>query len=200
MAVTGALFALLVGATIFTLVVRAFGTDQLVAHWLSHMAGNPSKALLIVLVMLGLCAFVLDAYEMIFVVIPIVMPPLLMRVPDATWVAVLTLLVLQASFLIPPMGYAVLMVRHRIARPIPTWRFVRALSPYLLAQLVVLALVLSFPAMLWRGPAAPPPPEEQPTSPTEEMKFPFDTEQDVDVKIPLPTLPGQPDPSDSGKQ
>ena len=118
MTITGALFALLVGATIFTLVVRAFGTDRFVADWLAHLAGNPRRALVIVLLMLAVCAFVLDAYEMIFVVIPIVMPPLLIRVPDAAWVAVLTLLVLQASFLIPPMGYAVLMVRHRIAKPI----------------------------------------------------------------------------------
>ena len=120
MTITAAPFALRVGARIFTLVVRAFGTDLLVANWLAHLAGSPRRALIIVLLMLALCAFVLDAYEMIFVVIPIVMPPLLIRVPDATWVAVLTLLVLQASFLVPPMGYAVLMVRHRIAKPIRT--------------------------------------------------------------------------------
>lgn len=154
MAITGALFALLVGATVFTLIVRAFGTDQLVADWLSGMGGGARTALVVVLLMLGLCAFVLDAYEMIFVVIPIVMPPLLMRVPDATWVAVLTLLVLQTSFLVPPMGYAVLMVRHRLPRPIRTARFVRALSPYLVAQLLVLAMVLASPASVWRGPVA----------------------------------------------
>ena len=198
MAVTGALFALLVGATIFTLVVRAFGTDRLVADWLSHLATDPRRALVIVLAVLGLCAFVLDAYEMIFVVIPIVLPPILTRVPDATWVAVLTLLVLQTSFLIPPMGYAVLMVRHRIAQPIRTWRFIRALAPYLIAQLVLLALVLSFPETLWRGPAAEPASDERPGPPSEEMNFPF-APPDVDIKIPLPALPGHSEPSDNGK-
>ena len=202
MAVTGALFALLIGATIFTLVVRAFGTDHLVANWLSHMAANPRKALVVVLVMLGLCAFVLDAFEMIFVVIPIVMPPLLMRVPDATWVAVLTLLVLQASFLIPPMGYAVLMVRHRAAFPIRTARFVAALAPYLAAQLIVLTLVLAAPGLVWRGPA----PEEAPAKkqpevvPEEEKSFPFAPDQDADIKIPLPTLPGQPELGNGDKK
>ena len=44
---------------------------------------------------------------MIFLVIPIVMPPLLAAVPDAAWVAALTLLVLQAGFLLPPLGYAI---------------------------------------------------------------------------------------------
>jgi TRAP-type mannitol/chloroaromatic compound transport system permease large subunit len=189
MAITGALFALLVGATIFTLVVRAFGTDRLVGGWLSHMAGDPRKALVVVLLLLGICAFVLDAYEMIFVVIPIVMPPLLMRVPDATWVAVLTLLVLQASFLIPPMGYAVLMVRHRIARPIRTGRFVRALAPYLLAQLVVLALVLAFPASVWRGPGADAKPVGEPESSGDETSFPFGP-QDFEMNIAPAKPPG----------
>jgi tripartite ATP-independent transporter DctM subunit len=189
MAVTGALFALLVGATIFTLVIRAFGTDRLVADWLAHMAGDPRKALVVVLIMLALCAFVLDAYEMIFVVIPIVMPPLLMRVPDAIWVAVLTLLVLQASFLIPPMGYAVLMVRHRIAKPIKTGRFVRALSPYLLAQLVVLALVLAFPASVWRGTASSMMPAAEPGSQMDETSFPFGPQ---DFDMPMKSRPSGP--------
>jgi len=154
MAITGALFALLVGATIFTLVVRAFGTDRWVAALLTGMGGDGRVALAAVMLLLGLCAFVLDAFEMIFVVIPIVAPPLLVRVPDATWVAVLTLLILQASFLVPPIGYAVLMVRHQLERPIPARVLVRALAPFLVASFVVLAMVFAFPAMVWRGPAS----------------------------------------------
>jgi TRAP-type mannitol/chloroaromatic compound transport system permease large subunit len=105
MAVTGALFALLVGATVFTLIVRAFGTDRWVGSLLAGLAhGGVYGPLLAVMLILGLCAFVLDAFEMTFVVVPLLMPPLLTRVPDATWVAVLTLLILQASFLVPPFG------------------------------------------------------------------------------------------------
>src|SRR5262249_3427730 len=131
---------------------------------------------------LALCAFVLDAYEMIFVVIPIVMPPLLIRVPDATWVAVLTLLVLQASFLIPPMGYAVLMVRHRIAKPIRTARLIRALSPYLIAQLVVLGLVFAYPASVWRGPGGEVPVAPEAPAPSGDTNFPFALPQDVEIQ------------------
>jgi tripartite ATP-independent transporter DctM subunit len=201
MAITGALFALLIGATVFTLVVRAFGTDRLVADWLSAMGGDGRKALFIVLLMLGICAFVLDAYEMIFVVIPIVMPPLLMRVPDATWVAVLTLLVLQTSFLVPPMGYAVLMVRHRLERPIRTARFLRALSPYLVAQLLVLAMVLAYPASVWRGPTADARPEESaPVSDEESGQFERPQEFDELDTSRRETPLAEPAPSDPDKQ
>ena len=99
---------------------------------------------------IGLCAFVLDAFEIIFVVVPIVMPPLLIRVADARWVSVLVLLTLQASFLLPPFGYALMMVRGTLRmRRLP--RFMRALLPFLLAQWLVLATVLFVPALVHVG-------------------------------------------------
>ena len=154
MAVTGALFALLIGATVFTLIVRAFGTDRWVSALLAPVgAGSVYAPLLVVMLILALCAFVLDAFEITFVVVPVLMPPLLMRVTDATWVAVLTLLILQASFLLPPFGYAVLMLRNRLVRSIDGKRFMHALLPYLVAQAIVLALVLSFPGLLWHDSA-----------------------------------------------
>ena len=180
-AITGALFALLMAATVFTLVLRAYDTDRWIGAVLSHLSWGEYPSLVLVLLVLALCALVLDAFEMIFVVVPVVMPPLLTLVHNVTWVAVLTLLVLQASFLVPPFGYAVLMVRNRLQRPLSTRRLVRALLPYLVAQLVVLLLVLAEPRLVWqRNPlelapsgAAPQPegqpqgievPEEQPDS------------------------------------
>jgi tripartite ATP-independent transporter DctM subunit len=150
MAITGALFALLVAATMFTLVVRAFGTDHWVATALVRLGAGEMGSLLVVLAIVAACALVLDAFEMIFVVVPIALPPLLTVVHDATWVAVLTLLILQASFLTPPFGYAVLMVRNSVRRGLPLAGLARALLPYLAAQLFVLALVLAWPSLVWQ--------------------------------------------------
>jgi TRAP-type mannitol/chloroaromatic compound transport system permease large subunit len=185
MAVTGALFALLIGATVFTLVVRAFGTDRWVVSLLAVPAqGGIYGPLLAVMSILGLCAFVLDAFEMTFVVVPVLIPPLLMRVPDATWVAVLTLLILQTSFLVPPFGYAVLMLRNRLARRIDSGRFVRALLPYLLAQLAVLALVLALPGFLWHDRATLAAPSVRPM-----------TDEQVDDLLRRQTEPEEPGPA-----
>jgi tripartite ATP-independent transporter DctM subunit len=151
MAVAGALFALLAAATTFTLVFRAFGTDRLLDRLIADLPGGPTGTAIVVLLVLSACAFVLDAFELIFVVVPVVMPALLMRVPDAVWVSVATLLVLQASFLIPPFGYAVMMARTMMSRgggfSVPIGRLARSLAPYLAAQLVVLALVVAFPGV-----------------------------------------------------
>ncbi len=153
--ITGALFALLVGATVFTLVLRAFETDRWIADAIGALAGGPLAVLVVVLGVIAACAFVLDAFEMIFVVVPVVMPPLLARVPDATWVAVLTMLILQASFLLPPFGYAVMMVRNRLGHQghrLELRAFARACLPYLLVQITVLATVLAFPRLTGPGP------------------------------------------------
>jgi tripartite ATP-independent transporter DctM subunit len=148
MAITGALFALLVAATVFTLVQRAFGTDRWLAEAFSHL-GSGTAVLACGLGAIALCALVLDAFEMIFVVVPLVAPAMLARIPDAPWVAVLTLLVLQASFIVPPFGYAILMARNRLSTNVGTGALARAMAPFVAAQLFVVALVITVPAMLW---------------------------------------------------
>ena len=133
MAVTGALFALFVAATTFTLVFRAFGTDRLLDAWVKLVPGGATGAAIAVLI--------------VFVIVPIVMPPILTQAPDAIWISVLALLALQASFLVPPSGYAVMMARSAMARKTAIRPLVRALAPYLAAQLVVLALVVALPGL-----------------------------------------------------
>jgi TRAP-type mannitol/chloroaromatic compound transport system permease large subunit len=148
MAVTGALFALFVAATTFTLVFRAFGTDALLAALAGRIPGGAVGAAVATLALLGLCAFVLDAFEIILVIIPLVMPALLIHVPDAVWMATLALLTLQGSFLVPPFGYAVMMARTSLSTPLRGRATAAALAPYLAAQLTVLALVVVFPALV----------------------------------------------------
>jgi TRAP-type mannitol/chloroaromatic compound transport system permease large subunit len=146
-AITGALFGLLIAATSLTLVLRLLGTDALVAAWVTGLPGGELAAVAIVLGAIGLCALVLDAFEIIFVIVPILIPPLLIRVADARWVAALLLLTLQTSFLLPPVGYALMMVRGALREPVPLSAVARALVPFLLAQWVVLGAVLICPPL-----------------------------------------------------
>jgi tripartite ATP-independent transporter DctM subunit len=151
MAMTGALFALLIAATTLTLVLRLLGTDRLVGDWLIAMPGSEKVVVAIVLAAIGLSAFVLDAFEIIFVIVPIVIPPLLVRVADARWVATLVLLTLQTSFLLPPFGYALMMVRGVLKETVTIGAMTRALLPFLLAQWTVLAIVLAVPQLTHLG-------------------------------------------------
>jgi tripartite ATP-independent transporter DctM subunit len=144
-ALTGALFSLLLAATTFTMVLRLLGTADLVGKMVSSIPGGDIWAVAVVLCVIGISAFVLDAFEIIFVIVPIVIPPLLIRVADARWVSVLVLLTLQSSFLLPPFGYALMMVRGVLKEPVAFRSFLRALAPFLAAQWLLLLVVLFFP-------------------------------------------------------
>ena len=145
MPLTGLPMALLVAATTFSLVLHAFAIDALIARGLDSLAGRPTVLLACVLIGLIACSFVLDAFEMVFLVIPLVMPPVLVAVPDPAWVATLALLVLQMGFLLPPFGYAVLMSRSTIASNASLPALARALRPYLIMQAALVLAVLAWP-------------------------------------------------------
>ena len=147
MALTGLLMALLIGATTFSLILRGFATDALVAQGLHALGTQPRLMLGAVLAGMIACSFVLDAFEMIFLVIPLVMPPVLTVIPDAAWVAALTLLVLQMGFLLPPLGYAVVMSRATMPDAPPVAALARALAPHLVAQALIIAALLAWPGL-----------------------------------------------------
>jgi len=166
LSLSGALFALLVGATTFSLVFRLFGTDHYLTELVLGSTLSPLLTATLVLLLVALCAWVLDAFEMIFVIIPIVAPALIARLGDAQQAAVLLLLVLQLSFLIPPMGYAVLMVRARSGLPpVSSGSLLRAMWPMLLVQVALTVAVFVFPQTVhWLDAPAASPTESTPLS------------------------------------
>ena len=155
---SGALLALLVGASTFSLVFRLWGTDAWITQSVLASPLPPMLTAALVLLLVALCAWVLDAFEMIFVIIPIVAPPLIARLGDAQQTAVLLLLVLQLSFLIPPMGYAVMMARARSGlAQTSLWHTLRALLPYIAVQCAVTLVVFVEPWTVHQLDAPPPP-------------------------------------------
>ena len=145
MALTGALYALLVAATTFSLLLRGFGTDGLIARLMLSLQDHPTIGLAVVLAVLLAFAFVLDAFELIFLIVPIVMPPVLAQLDDAAWIATLTLLVLQAGFLLPPFGYALVLARGQVQPRPPAAAVALVLAPYLAVLAMVTALVMALP-------------------------------------------------------
>jgi len=183
-ALTGALFALLLAATTFTMVLRLLGTADLVGRIVSSIPGGDITAVAIVLALIGISAFVLDAFEIIFVIVPIVIPPLLIRVSDARWVAVLVLLTLQASFLLPPFGYALMMVRGVLKEPVAFRAMLRALAPFLAAQWLLLLVVLAFPQLTHTG-QSPADSTRLPATPMSDAEF----NKRLQEMIQIPELP-----------
>jgi TRAP-type mannitol/chloroaromatic compound transport system permease large subunit len=144
---SGALMALLIGATTFSLVFRLFESDKWLINVIAMTQWPAGAVAALILIGLMACAWVLDAFEMVFVMIPIVAPGLIIQLGDAQQAGVLMLMVLQWSFLMPPMGYAVLLARRqKVLAHLSNVQAWQALLPYGVCVGAVLLAVFFNPA------------------------------------------------------
>jgi len=144
---TAMVFFILVGASIFSLVFRGYGGDELVQAWFEQMPGGMWGALAIVMLVIFLLGFILDFIEITFVVVPIVGPVLLAMGIDPVWLGVLIAVNLQTSFLTPPFGFALFYLRGVTPPEVPTSSIYRGVVPYIMLQLVLLAMLLAWPGL-----------------------------------------------------
>ncbi|HLJ18797.1 MAG TPA: TRAP transporter large permease subunit [Stellaceae bacterium] len=147
MKLTAMVFMLLMGASTFSLVFRGFSGDLFVAQLLSRVPGGVlGGAAVVMAIMFGL-AFFLDALEIIFLVVPIAMPPLLLLGADPVWLTLLTAINLQTAFLHPPFGFAIIFLRGVAPREVKTTDIYWGVLPFIAIQLTVLALVWAYPGI-----------------------------------------------------
>ena len=145
--VTAMVFAILVGAALFSLVFRGYGGDDLVHEALSSMPGGKWGAIAVVMLLMFLLGFILDFIEIVFVIVPIVGPVLLALGVDPVWLGVMMAVNLQTSFLTPPFGFALFYLRGVAPPEVSTADIYRGVAPFIVMQLLMLALVAIFPAM-----------------------------------------------------
>lgn len=146
--VTAMIFAILIGATLFSLVFRGLDGEALVRNVLSAMPGGATGAVLLVMAVMFVLGFFIDFLEIVFVVVPIVAPVLLaMDGIDPIWLGVLMGMNLQTSFLTPPFGPTLFYLRAVAPRDITTGEIYRGVVPFVLLQLLAVALLWAFPGL-----------------------------------------------------
>ena len=131
----------------FSLVFRGYEGDVLVQNFLTNMPGGSVGAVATVMVLMFLLGFVLDFIEITFVVVPIVGPILLAMGIDPVWLGVMIAINLQTSFLTPPFGFALFYLRGVAPDTVETSAIYRGVMPFVLIQLVALAILSIFPAL-----------------------------------------------------
>jgi tripartite ATP-independent transporter DctM subunit len=146
--VTAMIFLILIGATLFSLVFRALGGDVMVARALTDLSGGANGAVLVVMLAVFLLGFVMDAFEIIFVVVPIVGPALLtMPGVDPVWLGIMIAVNLQTSYMHPPLG-ATLFYLRGVAPPEVTTRAIYVgIIPFVLIQLFALIVLWFAPGL-----------------------------------------------------
>ena len=109
--ITAMVFMILLGSSIFSLVFRGFGGDDLITGIFTELPGGAFGAVLVVMVIIFLLGFILDFIQITLVVVPIVGPALLMLGVDPIWLGIMIAINLQTSFLTPPFGFALFYLR-----------------------------------------------------------------------------------------
>jgi len=145
--VTCMVFLILIGASVFSLVFRGFGGDELVTDFLSDLPGGTFGAVFIVMLVMFILGFVLDFIEITFVVVPIVGPVLLAMGVDPVWLGIMIALNLQTSFLTPPFGFALFYLRGVAPNEVSTGQIYKGVVPFIAIQLVMLGFLAYWPGL-----------------------------------------------------
>jgi tripartite ATP-independent transporter DctM subunit len=146
--ITSMIFVILIGATLFSLVFRGLGGDIMVERALTNLPGGVAGATLAVMAALFLLGFVMDAFEIIFVVVPIV-APVLLKMPgvDPVWLGIMMAVNLQTSYMHPPLGPTLFYLRGVAPPEVTTRHIYLGIIPYVMIQLAMLVALWFLPAL-----------------------------------------------------
>ena len=134
---------LLIGSTVFTLVLRGFDGDLWIANILSSLPGGSLAFLLLINLLVFFLGFFIDFFEIAFIIVPLIILPAQMLGIDLVWLAIILAVNIQTSFLTPPFGFSLFYLRGVTPPSVPTSVIYRGAVPFIGMQLIVLfALIL----------------------------------------------------------
>ena len=145
--ISAMVFMILLGASIFSLVFRGYGGDDLI-HLFEQLPGGVFTATLVVMLVIFFLGFILDFIEITFVVVPIVGPVLLSMGLDPVWLGVMIALNLQTSFLTPPFGFSLFYLRGVTPASVPTSAIYRGVLPFIAIQILMLIIAACWPGLV----------------------------------------------------
>src|SRR6056297_1193032 len=145
--VTSMVFTILIGSQLLNLVVISFGGEHYIQQFLRSF-DEEWKVFLLVMAILFILGFVLDFLEIIYIVVPIVGPVIYGGTLDPSWVTIMIAVNLQTSFLTPPFGFALFYLRGVAPKEVTTGHIYRGVLPFVLIQVVGLAILWFFPGIV----------------------------------------------------
>lgn len=155
---TGYIFAIFVGATCFSLVLRELGGDELISSALNSISENPVIIILFIISLVFLLGFVLDWIEITLIILPLVAPiisDLNMNIEGfgvdnaiLIWFVLLVAMTLQTSFLTPPVGFALFYLKGVCPPEVKLVDIYKGVIPFIILQLLGLAIVFFFPQIV----------------------------------------------------
>lgn len=138
---TGFIFAIFLGATAFSLVLRGLGGDHLIERTLVGLPFPPEGILITILAVTFALGFFLDWIEITLIVLPLVAPVVEALGFDLVWFTVLFAVCLQTSFLTPPVGFAIFYLKGVAPESVTVQTIYRGVVPFVALQLIALVVI-----------------------------------------------------------
>lgn len=150
---TAFIFAILLGATAFSLVLRGLGGDELIEGVLLGLPFEPTGIIICILLATFLLGFFLDWIELTLIVLPLVSPVVNALGFDPVWFTVLFAVCLQTSFLTPPVGFAIFYLKGVAPPDIEVTTIYRGVVPFIALQLLGMIIIFNWDAIVTWLPA-----------------------------------------------
>lgn len=156
---TAYIFAIFLGATVFSYVLRELGGDELIESVVAGTGFGPNGTIFFILFLVFLLGFVLDWIEITLIVLPLMRPIVnglgidipgfeVIDEPSLVWFVILVAVTLQTSFLTPPVGFALFYLKGVCPPEIGLRQIYKGIIPFVLLQLTGLMMVFLWPALV----------------------------------------------------
>lgn len=145
---TSYIFALFVGATAFALILRGLGGDELIEGALTGLKYGPEGVVILVLFIAFLLGFFLDWIEITLIILPFLAPVMQNLGVDLVWFLIMFAVVLQTSFITPPVGFALFYMKGVAPKGITIKNIYRGIIPFVILQLIAVIIIFNNPKIV----------------------------------------------------
>ena len=145
---TSYIFALFVGATAFALILRGLGGDELIEGALTGLKYGPEGVVILVLFIVFLLGFFLDWIEITLIILPFLAPVMQNLGVDLVWFLIMFAVVLQTSFITPPVGFALFYMKGVAPKGITIKNIYRGIIPFVILQLIAVIIIFNNPKIV----------------------------------------------------
>jgi len=145
--VTSMVFAVLIGATAFSMVFTYTEGDYLIEEFMLELPGEKWTFIALSMLTILILGFFIDFVEIAFIIVPILTPIAETLGINMLWFAILIAMNLQSSFLTPPFGFSLFYLKGVAPKGILTTDIYKGVIPFILIQVSLLALLVIFPQL-----------------------------------------------------
>ena len=143
--ITAMVFAILLGATAFSMAFTYTGGDVIIEDALLSLPGDKMGFLIISMLVVMVLGFFIDFVEISFIIVPILAPVADTLGIAPVWFAILIAMNLQTSFLTPPFGFSLFYLKGVAPPSVQTIDIYKGVVPFIIIQVIVVLTILVFP-------------------------------------------------------